>query len=310
MVSLSTIVLLALVLVVIIVLLKGVVVVSQGYEYTVERFGRYVETFSPGLHFIVPILYRIGHKKNMMEQVMPIPSLEIISADNALVKVDGVAFFQIVDAAKAAYEVSNLDSALSNITMTNLRTVLGSMELDAMLSERDKINSKLLVVVDNAVSPWGIKVNRIEISNIEPPPDLVQAMAAQMKAEREKRALVLEAEGARQAQILKAQGERDAQILAAEGRKASAFCDAEARERLAEAEATATRMVSEAISQGDINAIQYFVAQKYIEALGKIASSDNQKVIMLPMETSSLLGSLSGIQELLKTTTPSVGLFK
>lgn len=308
--SVSMLVVIAIAVLAAIVLLKGVVIVSQGYQYTVERFGRYVQTLEPGLHFIVPVFYSIGHKKNMMEQVLPIPSLEVISADNAVVKVDGVAFYQIIDAAKAAYEVSNLDLALRNITMTNLRTVLGSLELDAMLSERDKINSKLLVVVDSAAAPWGIKVNRIEISNIEPPPDLVQAMAAQMKAEREKRALVLEAEGARQAQILRAQGERDAQILAAEGRREAAFRDAEARERSAEAEAKATAMVSEAIAQGDIQAVQYFVAQKYVEALGKIATADNQKVIMLPMETSSLIGSLSGIQELLKTTGSNVGVYK
>lgn len=310
MMSVSMLVVIAIAVLAAIVLLKGVVIVSQGYQYTVERFGRYVQTLEPGLHFIVPVFYSIGHKKNMMEQVLPIPSLEVISADNAVVKVDGVAFYQIIDAAKAAYEVSNLDLALRNITMTNLRTVLGSLELDAMLSERDKINSKLLVVVDSAAAPWGIKVNRIEISNIEPPPDLVQAMAAQMKAEREKRALVLEAEGARQAQILRAQGERDAQILAAEGRREAAFRDAEARERSAEAEAKATAMVSEAIAQGDIQAVQYFVAQKYVEALGKIATADNQKVIMLPMETSSLIGSLSGIQELLKTTGSNVGVYK
>lgn len=308
--SISGFVVIAILVVAVVILLKGVVVVSQGYEYTVERFGRYVETLGPGLHFIVPIFYSVGHKKNMMEQVLPIPSLEVISADNAVVKVDGVAFYQIIDAAKAAYEVSNLDLALRNITMTNLRTVLGSLELDAMLSERDKINSKLLAVVDSAAAPWGIKVNRIEISNIEPPPDLVQAMAAQMKAEREKRALVLEAEGARQAQILRAQGERDAQILAAEGRREAAFRDAEARERSAEAEAKATAMVSEAIAKGDLNAIHYFVAQKYVEALGNIATADNQKVIMLPMETSSLLGSLSGIQELLKGVSGSVGVYK
>ncbi len=282
------------------VIYAGVTVVRQGYNYTVERFGKYTKTLTPGFHFIIPFVDSVGRKVNVMEQVLDIPSQEVISADNAQVSIDALCFFVPVNAAKASYEVSDLQYALRNLTMTNIRTVLGSMELDKMLSERDEINSRLLSVVDAAASPWGVKVNRIEIKDINPPADLVAAMANQMKAEREKRASILEAEGQRQSEILKAEGEKQAQILAAEGRKESAFRDAEAREREAQAEAEATRRVSEAIASGDKQALNYFIAQRYVEALEKLASADNQKVIMLPMEASGVLGAVEGVRELLK----------
>jgi regulator of protease activity HflC (stomatin/prohibitin superfamily) len=280
----------------------GVKRIPQGMEYTVERFGRYTKTLSPGLNLIVPVMDQIGAKLNMMEQVLDVPSQEVISRDNAMVTVDGVVFYQILNAAKAAYEVSNLNYAILNLVQTNIRTVMGSMDLDQVLSERDQINARLLSVVDEATTPWGIKVTRIEIKDITPPRDLVDAMARQMKAEREKRANILDAEGFRQAAILKAEGEKQSAILEAEGEKEAAFREAEARERLAEAEAKATHMVSQAIAKGDTNALNYFIAQKYTEALQSIASADNQKVIMLPLEASSLIGSLGGIAELAKHT--------
>lgn len=286
---------------VVVSIFKGVRSVPQGYEYTVERFGRYTHTLTPGLGFIVPWFDAIGRKMNMMEQVLDVPSQEVITKDNAVVKVDGVVFYQVLDAAKAAYEVAQLEIAVLNLTMTNTRTVLGSMDLDESLSKRDEINARLLVVVDEATHPWGIKVNRIEIKDIQPPRDLVDSMARQMKAEREKRANILEAEGHRQAAILKADGEKQAAVLEAEGRREAAFRDAEARERLAEAEAKATQMVSQAIAQGDVQAINYFVAQKYVEALKEFAGSSNQKLLMLPMETTGVLGSLAGIAELAKS---------
>jgi regulator of protease activity HflC (stomatin/prohibitin superfamily) len=284
----------------IIVVSLGAKRVPQGTEYTVERFGRYTKTLRPGLNLIVPVVDTIGAKLNMMEQVMDVPSQEVITKDNAMVQVDGVVFFQILDAAKAAYEVRNLQYAILNLTMTNIRTVMGSMDLDEVLSERDRINAQLLNVVDDATTPWGIKVTRIEIKDITPPRDLVDAMARQMKAEREKRANILEAEGFRQAEILKAEGEKQGTILEAEGEKEAAFREAEARERLAEAEAKATMMVSQAIAKGDINAINYFVAQKYTEALQNIASAENQKLILMPLEASSLIGSVGGIAEIAK----------
>ena len=294
----STIFVFVLVLLAIILVVAGVKAVPQGMEYTVERFGRYTRTLKPGLALIVPVVDRLGAKMNMMEQVLDVPTHEVITKDNAMVAVDGVVFFQVLDAASAAYEVSELERATLNLTMTNIRTVMGSMELDELLSKRDEINARLLTVVDGATSPWGIKVTRIEIKDIAPPRDLVDAMARQMKAEREKRANILAAEGTRAAEILRAEGEKQGAILEAEGRRESAFRDAEAREREAEAEAKATSMVSEAIAKGDVQAINYFVAQSYIEALGKIASSRNQKVIMLPLEASSVIGSIAGIAEI------------
>ncbi len=276
----------------------GVKTVPQGFEYTIERFGRYTRTLTPGLHLIVPFMDRIGAKMNMMEQVLDVPTQEVITKDNAMVAVDGVVFFQILDAPKAAYEVRQLETASLNLTMTNIRTVMGSMDLDELLSKRDEINARLLSVVDEATTPWGVKVTRIEIKDIAPPRDLVDAMARQMKAERDKRASILEAEGERQAEILRAEGEKQAAILAAEGRREAAFRDAEAREREAEAEARATQMVSEAISGGNVQAINYFVAQKYIETLGQFANSPNEKVLFMPLEASSVIGAIGGIGEI------------
>ncbi len=274
--------------------------VPQGMEFTVERFGRYTGTLRPGLNIIVPIIDRIGSKLNMMEQVMDVPSQEVITKDNAMVRVDGVVFYQIMDAAKASYEVNNLELAIINLVMTNIRTVMGSMVLDELLSQRDTINAQLLGVVDHATSPWGVKITRVEIKDIAPPRDLIDAMARQMKAEREKRASILEAEGLRQAEILQAEGEKQAAILQAEGRKEASFRDADARERLAEAEAKATTMVSEAIAKGDIQAVNYFVAQKYVDSLKDIAAADNSKLILMPLEASSVIGALGGITELTK----------
>jgi regulator of protease activity HflC (stomatin/prohibitin superfamily) len=274
--------------------------VPQGMEFTVERFGKYTNTLTPGLNIIMPVIDRIGRKLNMMEQVLDVPSQEVITKDNAMVRVDGVVFHQVMDAAKAAYEITYLDMAIINLVMTNIRTVMGSMDLDELLSRRDEINARLLGVVDEATSPWGIKVTRIEIKDIAPPKDLVDSMARQMKAEREKRAQILEAEGMRQAEILKAEGLKQGAILDAEGRKEAAFRDAEARERLAEAEAKATTMVSEAIAKGDVQAINYFVAQKYIESLKDVATANNSKLIFMPLEASSVIGALGGIGELAK----------
>ncbi|MES9959156.1 MAG: SPFH domain-containing protein [Sedimenticola sp.] len=282
----------------VVIVVLGAKRVPQGFEYTVERFGRYTKTLRPGLNLIVPVIDIIGAKLNMMEQVLDVPSQEVITRDNAMVTVDGVVFFQVLDAPKAAYEVRNLTHAILNLTMTNIRTVMGSMDLDELLSKRDQINAQLLDVVDDATTPWGVKVTRIEIKDITPPRDLVDAMARQMKAEREKRAQILEAEGHRQSEILRAEGEKQAAILEAEGDREAAFREAEARERLAEAEAKATMMVSQAIAKGDVNAINYFVAQKYTEALQNIASAENQKVVLMPLEASSLIGSVGGIAEI------------
>ena len=280
---------------------SGVKMVPQGYNWTVERFGRYTRTITPGLHLIIPLIDRVGSKENMMEQVLDVPPQEVISADNAQVTTDAVCFFQILDAAKASYEVNDLYRAMQNLVMTNIRAVLGSLELDAMLSNRDTINSQLLAKVDEATDPWGVKVTRVEIRDISPPQDLVDAMANQMKAEREKRASILQAEGEREAAIKVAEGQRQAQILIAEGEKEAAFRVAEAREREAEAEARATDMVSKAISEGNPQALNYFVAQKYVEALGQIASADNEKVVLMPLEASSVIGSVAGISEILKS---------
>jgi len=288
----------ALVLFALAMVFMGVKVVPQGMEYTVERFGRYTKTLTPGLHLIMPMVDRIGAQLNMMEQVLDVPSQEVITKDNAMVTADGVVFYQVLDAASAAYEVSELQRAILNLTMTNVRTVMGSMDLDELLSQRDNINAKLLHVVDAATSPWGVKVTRIEIKDISPPRDLVDSMGRQMKAEREKRAQILEAEGSRQSAILRAEGEKQSAILQAEGRREAAYRDAEAREREAEAEAKATTMVSDAISSGNVQAINYFVAQKYVEALKDIASARNQKVLFMPMEATGILSSLAGIAEL------------
>ena len=280
------------------VLLAGVKTVPQGHNYTVERFGRYTRTLKPGLNIIIPFIDGIGRKLNMMEQVLDVPHQEVITRDNASITADGVTFYQILDAAQAAYEISNLEQGVLNLTMTNIRSVMGSLDLDELLSNRDEINSRVLRVVDAAVAPWGVKITRIEIKDIEPPRDLVDAMGRQMKAERDRRAVILEAEGQRQAQILKAEGEKQAQVLEAEGRREAAFRDAEARERSAEAEAKATEMVSEAIAKGDVQAINYFVANNYVKALEKIASAPNQKVLMLPLEAANVIGALGGVAEI------------
>ncbi len=284
----------------VIVLFKTVRMVPQGYEWTVERFGKYTHTMSPGLHFLVPIVYGVGRKVNMMEQVLDVPSQDVITKDNAVVRVDGVVFFQVLDAAKAAYEVANLEVAMIALVQTNIRTVIGSMDLDESLSQRETINAKLLNVVDHATNPWGVKVTRIEIKDIQPPANLVQSMQQQKMAEQNKRAAVLESEGIRQSEILRAEGQKQAAVLEAEGRKEAAFRDAEARERLAEAEAKATAMVSDAIANGSVQAINYFIAQKYVEAFSELANSPNQKLVLMPMETSGVIGSIAGIAELAK----------
>ncbi len=284
--------------VVVFFLLRSIRMVPQGYQYTVERFGRYVRTLHPGLGLIIPFTDRIGHKLNMMERVLPVPSQEVITRDNAMVTVDGVAFFQVLDAAKASYEVNNLENAVLNMVMTQIRTVMGSMELDHLLSQRDEINQKLLGVVDQATQGWGVKMTRIEIKDISPPRDLIESMGRQMKAERDKRAAILEAEGLRGAAILKAEGEKQSIMLQAEGHKEAAFREAEARERSAEAEAKATKLVSDAISEGNVQAINYFVANNYVKALEALAQSPNQKILMLPLDATSILGSIGGIAEI------------
>ncbi len=285
---------------VVLYLFSSIKIVRQGFHYTIEYFGRYQETAQPGFNFYPAFFYRVGRRVNMMEQVLDIPGQEIITKDNAMVAVDGIVFFQVLDAAKAAYEVSELLVALMNLTTTNLRTVMGSMDLDELLSKRDEINGRLLVVVDEATSPWGIKITRVEIKDIRPPADISNAMARQMKAEREKRAQILEAEGLRAAEILRAEGEKQGQILQAEGRREAEFRDAEAREREAEAEAKATQMVSDAIAGGNSQAINYFIAQKYVEAVSLFATSPNAKTILFPVEATQLIGTLGGIGELAK----------
>jgi len=291
----------------ILVVIAAVKIVPQGYNYTVERFGRYTRTLRPGLTLIIPFIDRIGRKLNMMEQVISVPSQEVITKDNAMVRVDGVAFFQVLDAARASYEITNLERAILNLTMTNIRTVMGSMDLDKLLSERDEINHRLLKVVDDATENWGVKVTRIEIKDIEPPRDLVDAMARQMKAERDKRAAILVAEGERQSAILSAEGAKQAQILAAEGRREAAYRDAEAREREAAAEAKATTVVSEAIGKGSVQAINYFVANNYVGALKALAEAKNQKVLILPLEASSVIGAIAGVSEIAREAFGSGG---
>ncbi len=288
----------ALVFVLLVFVTMSVRVVKQGYVYTVERLGKYTLAAEPGLHLIIPLVDRVGRKVNMMEQVLDIPGQEIITRDNAMVGVDAVVFFQVLDAGKAAYEVANLYGAIMALTTTNLRTVMGSMDLDETLSKRDEINAKLLSVVDHATSPWGVKITRVEIKDIRPPLDISEAMARQMKAERLKRAEILEAEGERASAILRAEGAKQSAILSAEGKREAAFRDAEARERAAEAEAKATRLVSDAIAESGSQAINYFVAQEYTKAVGKFATSPNAKTILFPVETTQLIGTLGGIGEL------------
>jgi regulator of protease activity HflC (stomatin/prohibitin superfamily) len=288
-------------------LATSVKVVRQGYEYTIEHFGRFVTVAKPGFNFYPAFFYRVGRRVNMMEQVLDIPGQEIITKDNAMVAVDGVVFFQVLDPAKAAYEVSDLYMAIMQLTTTNLRTVMGSMDLDELLSKRDEINARLLSVVDHATSPWGVKITRVEIKDIRPPADISNAMARQMKAEREKRAAILESEGMRASEILRAEGEKQAQILQAEGRKEAAFRDAEARERSAEAEAKATQVVSQAIASGGSQAINYFVAQKYVDAVREFATSPNAKTILFPVEATQLIGTLGGIGQLAREALGSDG---
>lgn len=283
------------------ILWSGIKTVPQGYNYTVEQFGKYTKTLQPGLNFIIPFVQTVGNRQSVRETVLDIPTQEVITKDNASIEADGVVFYQVINAARATYEVNDLTNAMVNLAMTNIRSVMGSMDLDELLSNREQINARLLKVIDAACDPWGVKVTRVEIKDINPPADLVQAMGRQMKAERDKRAQILEAEGQRQSEILKAEGEKQSQILEAEGRREAAFRDAEARERLAEAEAKATDMMSKAIAEGDIQAINYFVAEKYVEALGKLATSPNQKVLMMPVEASSVIGSIGGIAELAKS---------
>jgi regulator of protease activity HflC (stomatin/prohibitin superfamily) len=282
----------------VLIVFSGIKVVRQGHQYTIERFGRFTYVARPGFNFLVPFFDRVGRRVNMMEQVLDIPGQEIITKDNAMVAVDGVVFFQVLDAAKAAYEVSEIYVAIMQLTTTNLRTVMGSMDLDETLSKRDEINARLLSVVDHATEAWGVKITRVEVKDIRPPADIVNAMGRQMKAEREKRAVILEAEGSRASEILRAEGQKQSQILEAEGRREAAFRDAEARERAAEAEAKATQMVSEAIAGGNAQAINYFVAQKYVEAISQFATSPNAKTILFPVEATQLIGTLGGIGEL------------
>ena len=293
--------------------ITGVKPVPQGYEWTVERFGRYTRTLNPGLNLIIPIVDRVGRKLMMMEMVLEVPRQDVITKDNAMVTSDAIAFYQVIDAARAAYEVQNLHAAITNLALTNVRTVIGSMDLDEVLSKRDEINTRLLRVVDAATQPWGVKVTRVEIKDLSPPKDITEAMARQMKAERLRRAEVLTADGEKQGAILRAEGAKQSAILQAEGRREAAFRDAEARERLAGAEAKATEVVSAAIAKGNVSAINYFVALKYVDAFKALAEAPNQKFVLLPQETSGLIASLAGIGELAREalssppTTPGRG---
>jgi len=286
----------------VVVALGAIKIVPQGREFTVERFGRYIRTLKPGISFLTPFVETVGRRVNMMEQVLDVPRQEVITKDNVTVQVDAIVFIQVMDAAQAAYRVDNLNYAISQLTMTNLRTVVGSMELDEVLSQRDHINSRLLTVIDEATSPWGVKVTRIEIKDLQPPPDITNAMARQMKAERERRAVITEADGEKQAAIARAEGSKQSAILEAEGRREAAFRDAEARERAAQAEATATELVSNAIAKGDVNAINYFVAQKYVEAFSRLAESPQQKTVIVPADMAALVGSIAGVGELVRSS--------
>jgi regulator of protease activity HflC (stomatin/prohibitin superfamily) len=301
MMMLPSIVLIVFLVLAMMVVFGAVKIVPQGYEYTVERFGQYTRTLKPGMTLLTPFAEAIGRKVNMMEQVLEVPQQEVITKDNVTVQVDAIVFIQVIDAANAVYRVANLTNAIGQLSMTNLRTVVGSMALDDVLSQRESINSRLLTAIDAATEPWGVKATRIEIKDLSPPPDITNAMARQMKAERERRAVIIEAEGDKQAAITRAEGAKQSAVLQAEGRKEAASRDAEARERLAEAEANATASVSAAIAKGDVNAINYFIAQKYVEAFGKLAESPNQKTVIVPAEMSSLVGSLAGIGALVRT---------
>jgi len=283
------------------IVLGAIKIVPQGREYTVERFGRYTRTLKPGISFLTPFVESVGRRINMMEQVLDVPRQEVITKDNVTVQVDAIVFIQVMDASQAAYRVTNLDFAITQLTMTNLRTVVGNMELDEVLSQRDQINTRLLDVIDQATSPWGVKVARIEIKDLQPPPDITNAMARQMKAERERRAVITEADGEKQAAITRAEGSKQSAILQAEGRREAAFRDAEARERSAAAEAKATELVSDAIAKGDVNAVNYFVAQKYVEAFAKLADSPQQRTVIVPADMASLVGSIAGVGELVRT---------
>jgi regulator of protease activity HflC (stomatin/prohibitin superfamily) len=295
-------VLVVFVILAVVVALGAIKIVPQGREYTVERFGRYTRTLKPGISFLTPFVETVGRRVNLMEQVLDVPRQEVITKDNVTVQVDAIVFIQVMDAAAAAYRVDNLHYAIAQLTMTNLRTVVGSMELDEVLSQRDHINSRLLTVIDEATSPWGVKVTRIEIKDLQPPPDITNAMARQMKAERERRAVITEADGEKQAAIARAEGSKQSAILEAEGRREAAFRDAEARERAAQAEATATELVSSAIAKGDVKAINYFVAQKYVEAFGRLAESPQQKTVIVPADMAALVGSIAGVGELLRAS--------
>ncbi|HWD67647.1 MAG TPA: SPFH domain-containing protein [Caulobacteraceae bacterium] len=295
MVGIVVLVLIALPLIIVFMSIKTV---PQGYEYTVQRFGRYTRTLKPGITILTPFVESIGRRMSMMEQVLPVPQQEVITKDNVGVQVDAIVFIQVMDAAAAAYRVANLTGAITQLTMTNLRTVVGSMELDEVLSNREHINTRLLTVIDEATSPWGVKVARIEIKDLQPPPDITNAMTRQMKAEREKRAVITEAEGEKQAAVTRAEGAKQSTILQAEGRKEAAYRDAEARERLAAAEAAATKSVSDAIETGSVNALNYFVAQKYVEAFAKLADSPQQRTLIVPADFAGIAGSIAGITEL------------
>src|SRR3954447_10119589 len=294
--------LVVLAIVVLAVIARTLRTVPQGYQWTVERFGRYRVTLLPGLRLVNPFIDRIGRKINVQETVLEIPAQNVITKDNASVIVDGIVFYQVIDAARASYEVQDLESAVTNITMTNIRTAIGALDLDETLSKRDEINERLLRVLDAATEPWGTKITRVELKDVRPPEDVQVSMAKQLAADRERRAAILRAEGLKQAAILEAQGAKEAQILAAEGKLEAARREAEARERLAEAEARATEVVSKAVAEGDVQALNYFVAQKYVEAMYQIGASPNSRLVLMPMETSGLVGTIAGIAELAKAT--------